>query len=238
VTDQSVSARRMRSASLRLGLTRDAMADTNNDKHLAQRKREMLAAAERVFDRHGYAAATLDEVAAEAGVAKGSLYNYFQSKHDLFTQVFADVIAIDEAEIDATLARQATATEKIRSILQFWSQNLEGHKRLGRLVLEIWANAARQSEDGEMASWFNEMYSNWRGKIAAIIAQGKAEGEFDVEDPHTSAALLLAVLDGVHIQTLLGVGLEVNEELVAGLERATFNALRGGRTEVHPRAQE
>jgi len=210
------------------------MTPSNNEEHLARRRRDILAAAERVFDKYGYAAATVDEVAAEAGLSKGSLYNYFRSKEDLFTQVFADVIAIDEDKFDAMLAGEGSARDKIRALLGFSAKGLEQHKRLGRLVLEIWANAARQSKDGEMANWFNQMYSRWRGKIAKVMVQGRDEGDFHVEDPSISAALLMAILDGIHIQMILDIGLEVNEEFAAALERATFNALAGNQPADRP----
>jgi len=214
------------------------MAPRNNQEHLARRRQEIIAAAERVFDRRGYAAATVDEVAAEAGLSKGSLYNYFRNKQDLFTQVFTDVIAVDEAEFDALFARRSSAREKIGALLTFWAQGLEKHKRVGRLVLEIWANAARQAKDGEMASWFSQMYSRWRGKLAKVMAQGKDEGDFEVEDPTVSAALLLAILDGIQIQTILGMGLEVNEKFLASLERAILNALKGNRPAGGPEVRE
>src|SRR5438876_3817962 len=49
-----------------------------------QTRARLLAAAERVFARRGYYAATLDEIAAEAGFTKGALYYNFASKEELF----------------------------------------------------------------------------------------------------------------------------------------------------------
>lgn len=50
----------------------------------AKRRRELLATAERLFLRRGYFATTLDEIAAEAGVTKGTVYSNFSSKEELF----------------------------------------------------------------------------------------------------------------------------------------------------------
>ena len=77
-------------------------------------------------------------------------------------------------------------------------------------------------------AWFAEMYSRWRGRITALIEQGQESGEFNIPDPTNAAALLMAVMDGITVQLILGVGLKVDEELLASLDRAIFNALRGG----------
>ena len=52
-------------------------------------KRErILAAAERVFARHGFFAARVSEIAKDAGVADGTIYLYFKSKDDLLISLF------------------------------------------------------------------------------------------------------------------------------------------------------
>jgi AcrR family transcriptional regulator len=56
----------------------------------AQSRRQILDAARDVFFRDGFMAANLDEVAEKAGVAKGTLYRYFESKADLYVAVLAD----------------------------------------------------------------------------------------------------------------------------------------------------
>jgi AcrR family transcriptional regulator len=56
----------------------------------AQSRQQILEAARDVFFRDGFMAANLDEVAENAGVAKGTLYRYFESKADLYVAVLAD----------------------------------------------------------------------------------------------------------------------------------------------------
>ena len=56
----------------------------------AESRRRILESARDVFFRDGFMAANLDEVADKAGVAKGTLYRYFESKADLYVAVLAD----------------------------------------------------------------------------------------------------------------------------------------------------
>lgn len=58
-----------------------------------ERRRIILAAALEVFSRHGFAAARLDDVAAQAGVAKGTLYLYFPNKQTLFEELIRGYVS-------------------------------------------------------------------------------------------------------------------------------------------------
>ena len=62
----------------------------NRAERKAQSRRRILDSARDVFFRDGFMAANLDEVAERAGVAKGTLYRYFESKADLYVAVLAD----------------------------------------------------------------------------------------------------------------------------------------------------
>jgi AcrR family transcriptional regulator len=76
-----------------------------------KRRTVILAAALDVFSRHGFAMARLDDVAAKAGIAKGTLYLYFESKEALFeelirsfaTPIFEDLEAVADAAPPAAL---------------------------------------------------------------------------------------------------------------------------------------
>jgi TetR/AcrR family transcriptional repressor of nem operon len=177
----------------------------------------------------------MDAVAEEAGVAKGSVYNYFQSKHDLFFQVFLRVVAGAEAEADEFLAGASTATEKLHRLLDYWSQRLGYYTRIGRLVLECWATAAREGRHGELSDAFQQMYARWRGMIGRILTEGARSGEFDSEyDTPVAASLILAMLDGIQIQSILDMGLTVDEPFLRALKQTIMLALKARPPEFRP----
>src|SRR5437868_1277393 len=68
-------------------------------------KRErILAAAERIFARHGFFAARVSEIAKEAGVADGTIYLYFKSKDDLLISLFESRMKQVNADLRAAIA--------------------------------------------------------------------------------------------------------------------------------------
>jgi AcrR family transcriptional regulator len=79
-----------------------------------ERRGEILAAARKVFARRGYEAATLEEIADRAAYAKGTLYNYFRSKEDLFQQTLS--VLLDDISLLATTAtrEQGGARERFQ----------------------------------------------------------------------------------------------------------------------------
>ena len=201
------------------------MSSSNEDR-LARRRQGILDAAERVFGAHGYAATTIDVVAEEAGVSKGSIYNYFQSKEDLFVQVFSRVADAGHGEVGRLVESDLSPPEKLDALVDYWSGQMGHFQRIARLVLEFWATAARQDQQGRLAEMFHSMHAEQCGLIGAILAQGIAGGHFRSQTrPPVAAALILAILDGILIRSIMEFGPTVDEPLLTGLKRAIRAAL-------------
>jgi AcrR family transcriptional regulator len=83
----------------------------------------------RVISRKGMAAATVQEIADEAGVAKGTIYLYFRDRDELIEKTFDRAMSQLIARIDAVLDRDTSFDEKIRAVmaakLGFFSENRE-----------------------------------------------------------------------------------------------------------------
>jgi len=194
---------------------------------MTRRRAEILAAAAAVFDANGYAATTMDAVAARAGVAKGSLYNYFPSKHDLFTQVFTTSVAEDEKGVGAVLSKPVSVAEKLENYIDYWFHGLDRYKRIGGLILEFWADIARDHRKGELAGLFRQMYRRWRDQLAGIVSQGVDSGELRAGlDPDAAARLIMSVMDGLTIHVILDISPSLDEALLAALKRGLLGLLR------------
>lgn len=200
-----------------------------SDVNGSDRKASILSAAEEVFGDCGYAATTMEAVADKTGISKGSIYNYFHNKQDLFKSVFDRSFHEMEAQNLQILDSATTATRKIEALVDFWFQRLARHTYMGRLILEFWATAARQGEAGELAKMLREMIGLWRGRLGAVLTQGIEAGEFGDSSPSVSASLIMSILNGIEVQAILELGLNVDQELVEALKRAILAALRAGR---------
>ena len=197
-----------------------------NEDQLSQRRREILAAAESAFDARGYAFTTMEQVAAEARISKGSIYNYFENKHDLFVQVFSEVVSDAEAGTAKLLSEPLTARETLQRLLDDWFERLGHYRKIGRLVLEFWATAAREKQDGDLASWFGQMYTRWRDQIAGVITRGIEAGEFRTgPDASVVAAMIVAVMDGITVRAILEPSFQVDERFLTAAKEAILFTL-------------
>jgi len=202
---------------------------TNRDTGQGAKRRSILAAAEKVFEAHGYAAATVDAVAAEAGVAKGSVYNYFRSKQELFTAVFDEAFAEDEAAVDRLLAADLSAGQKLAEYLNHWYGRMTHYRRVGALILESWATAARQEPGGQMNHGFRQAYQRRKQRMGSIVSQGIESGEFGTDmDPAAASSLILGALNGLTVHVIMDVGVEIDEAFLAALKQGLTSALAAG----------
>lgn len=156
----------------------------------------MLDAAMDVFLERGFGAAKLDEVAARAGVAKGTLYLYFASKEALFEELIRSLLASPfQAAGEAMLKQDVPAETMLRGLIAFAKTEILGTRRkdIARLVI---------SEAGrfpDLAAFYHrEVISRGMSAVRAIVERGVARGEFTSDAaarfPQLVAAPLLVAI--------------------------------------------
>jgi len=173
---------------------------TRREQKKAESRRRILEAAREVFFRDGFMGANLDEVAEKAGVAKGTLYRYFESKAELYVAVLAHNGAIFERKIRATLDPALSPAEQVRRTARFYLD----HYIENRDYFQIFWAIENQPVIGELpAGVVEEVARLWEqcvAIVAQVIEQGTRDGSFRECDPWEVANLLWTVANGL-IQT-------------------------------------
>ncbi|KQM75673.1 TetR/AcrR family transcriptional regulator [Xylophilus sp. Leaf220] len=151
---------------------------------------ELLAAALDVFVEKGYAATRVDEVAARAGVSKGTLFLYFPSKEELFKAVVRENItgmyAGWSAEIDEFTADSA---EMLVYAMNAWWQQVGRSKASGICKLMM----AEACNFPELADFYEqEVEAPGTALLARIVQRGVDRGEFRPVDVAYAAYALKA----------------------------------------------
>ena len=197
-----------------------------DNEQVETKRMAILDAAMSQFDRQGYASTTIDDVAAAAGISKGSVYNYFHSKQDLFTQLFNRAMQQDEADVEALLVAPMPAGQKLCAMLDYWYQGFAVDLRLGRLTLEFWAAAARETRSGSLAESLHAAYERWIVRIGNVIREGIERGELDASvDADAHATLFLGLIHGLMLHAILGIGSDVDEQLLAAFKHSVLAGL-------------
>ena len=163
-----------------------------------QRNRELvLAAARRVFLERGYHAASVDEIAEDAGFSKGVVYSQFASKAELFLALLDQRIAERAAQNEQVTAGR-TGADAVAAMLRTGVELAQAERRWGLLVTEFRVHAARDPE-------LNERYlvAHERTLVAVAARFGEAydaAGESPPYPPRVMAELLLACATGVDLE--------------------------------------
>jgi TetR/AcrR family transcriptional regulator len=144
-----------------------------------------------VLSTHGVDELTMDRVASEAGIAKGSLYRYFHSKRDLLEFVYAKVVDPIFQNLEETVARQQPAIEKLSEHLRMLLEHIAQHSQVHKLLFEDDAvHAILQSSE-------RQNLEAARQQLARVFEQGITEGVFRPGDPRMLAAMYLGLFRGV-----------------------------------------
>jgi AcrR family transcriptional regulator len=153
------------------------------------RPAEIIDAALTVFSARGFAGANLEEVAKLAGISKGTLYLYFESKTALFEAMALEMMRAPVlAQLDS-LAQAPTAAEALRRMMQFMAGMLEDPRRsaLPKLIISESAGFPELAE-----IWLKNVIRPVRKRIVELIERGVADGEFRSVDSWETAKLVIA----------------------------------------------
>lgn len=154
------------------------------------RPAELLAAALDLFVDKGYAGTRLDDVAARAGVSKGTLYLYFANKEDLFKAVVRETIVRNIAQASATVENHAgPSAELLRELITGWWATMGLSKASGISKLML----AESGNFPEIASFYHdEVIRPAHRVIERAIERGVERGDFRPVDVDLFTRVLVA----------------------------------------------
>ena len=110
-------------------------------------KKAIFNAAIKVFSIEGYDSATVDEIASEAGVAKGTLYYNFQGKEEIFKFVIAEGMKLIKNEVLDAIKDIDDPLEKLKISAKVQLRYVYNNKEFFRVIMsQIWGDKNRHQE--------------------------------------------------------------------------------------------
>ncbi len=165
---------------------------------------QILEAAARLMQKKSFKDLSMDELAAEAGVAKGTLYLYFRSKGDIFLSLLMEGVSeLADLVRDVEKTNLSTAKEKIEAILNSSLKLMKTKNRVLRLpILAIPGATPEELEDGLRTDFFPAVDA-LKTKLANIFEQGINNGEFRNLSSYRLAGMFIHLLEYCYVQTLV-----------------------------------
>lgn len=160
------------------------------------RRAEILDAALRVFGQYGYRRTSVDDIAGEAGIAKGTIYLSFTSKEEIFRALAQRLSQQMLTGAEAASRRPGTTAGKLAAMHAAWfgiyAETLTRSPHAAELLDAKHRLSADLVADG--AKRYNRL-------VREVIAEADATGELDLEavglTPDTAAELLIAAARGL-----------------------------------------
>jgi AcrR family transcriptional regulator len=154
----------------------------------AFRTREILAAARRLMEANGMDTLTMDEIAQAAGVAKGTIYLYFQSKDELIQALLSQVGEAMVLDLEYILARPDSPPKKLQQVANLLLNYVDRESVLFPVYLRELVRS--KSGRGTTLTSLQELEERIVALITQVFAEGIARNQFIPADPRLLTFLL------------------------------------------------
>ncbi len=156
------------------------------------RPEEIIAAALELFVERGFAATRLDDVAAHAGVSKGTLYLYFENKEDLFKAVVrGNMLPVLQHGEDMVETFSGSSAELVRQLVRGWWE-LTGSTKIAGIPKLVIAEAGNFPDLAKF--YYDEVILRALSMFRRVLQRGTGTGEFREVDVDHLVHVALAPL--------------------------------------------
>ena len=170
------------------------------------KKRELiLRGALNVCASKGLRGFKIIDVARAAGIGKGTIYEYFASKEEMITGCFDLFMRDFGSNLSKNIEGFANPKDKISAVFHFSFTYFAEHRDFLGVLFDFWAASLPKQDSQPLVMGIEKEYIEFREYLSGILNDGIGEGAFRQHDTDTIALLILAVLDGLLFQSVLGV---------------------------------
>jgi len=182
---------------------------------------KVLSVARGLFASRGVKRTTVDMIAQASGIAKGTVYNYFESKSDIFREVIhAEAMAV-YSEIDAAVRQEKNVRDKMKAFVVAKVKAIRKRMNLYNLTKERYLNLSHLVRH-ELTFY----YEREALLIEDILAEGLRKGEITVQEPALLARALVSAVKDFEDPWVVTENWETMERYLDTLLDVLYNGLR------------
>ena len=190
-----------------------------------ERTDQIIEAATPLFAEKGFDGATMDDIAAEIGINKATIYLYFDSKDALIQSIAEQLFAQEVADLQAAYESPGTATERLTAYYEALIADKSKLLPLMPLLYEFYARGLRREDVRAVIADFIQRLTDL---LTTIIEEGIESGEFAPTDARRAARALDALLSGTLLHWVYAPEeIDVEAQLRYGV-RLIFRGLLNG----------
>ncbi len=169
------------------------------------------------FATHGFDKISLDQIATEAGVTKGSIYCHYKSKHELILAACAHYYRTYQERVHCEIATIIDPLERLRRVLELSVHTCVIDQRSRVFTTEVFALSLRFAD---VRQGWAQFYSTVREMYVGLTLGAQASGQLQVDNAREGADMMLAAMEGIKQRATFEPHIahpQAQENLVAGL---------------------
>jgi len=166
------------------------------------RRREILRSAREVFAREGFQEATMEKIAQNAGISKGTIYLYFKNKTDLFFQAIDERLDEFIALIQKSLEGDHSPLRKIWKVVTTQMEFFEAHKEFFKVCLSIKGEGYLEHPQ-ECFERLKEKFKPYFDELSRVLEEGIKQGTLHRVEPMKAAYLLAEMVNSLILYRII-----------------------------------
>ncbi|MGO4888771.1 TetR/AcrR family transcriptional regulator [Anaerobacillus sp. MEB173] len=160
-----------------------------------ENKRDLIIdAALHVFGEEGYDRATIQAIAKRAGVGKGTTYEYFSSKEELFFETIQSGVSYLMTELEKVLSIEGSIYEQIERLHYRHLELFKSQKQLHKVMMNDLGKIPK-----DIKYWFLEQEQRLVTMIESVLKKGNESGDIDCANPYLTAYMIMTGLRVVFV---------------------------------------
>lgn len=193
-----------------------------------KRRQDIIEAARKVFSKKGFINATIDEIAEEAELSKGTIYTYFTNKDELFVRNMLAGIDDLVEEVSRAASLKKGPEEKLDAIATTYYEYYRTHPDYFRMFMYLFYDEVRGTLPADLVKEINDKATYSLKIVAGVVQEGIDQGIFRPESPWRVANLMWAAFTGLTQLTITKEHLNVPTRNPGEWIRFAFDVIKRG----------
>ncbi len=180
----------------------------------------------RVIARKGMAAATMQEIAEEAGVAKGTIYLYFRDRDELVEKTFETAITLLIDRVEKAMIEGKSLEEKIRAAMTAKLSFFRENREFFRLYISLRLPEGDAQQQRRHKRNCEPQYRDSVGRLAGILEEAMDRGEIRRFDSHRLALFIVEGSNAIVVERVMEESSPSEEQDVEFLTQVIMGGIR------------
>ncbi len=187
-----------------------------------EQRDEIAEAAVEVFADHGFSETSVREVADAAGMSKGNIYLYFDSKNEILDRIFQNFESNLHEILDKHLLSSGDPLDKIEALLDDLMMFLRKNRSTFKVLFDFWSYSLHTSKQSLVE--YEPFYRRIQEKLVAVLEEGAQAGTFRRDWNPGLPSILIGFFEGQIVQWLVNP----NSPSLENIKNSIFELLVSG----------